>query len=963
LVGGNRGSDLKYSIQGIMNQWIHFIIFVSVSAFMLFYAPLSLSADEAKQALFERVFGDAVRLDPAIVAKVKAMPAGERLLIDRDGDGKNDGVWFIDTAYRHTDAVRPLLVRVIDEDGDLDANMGPDLDSDLYVVDYKADGQVDVVLDYTDSDGDNDLDEMGFYFYMPKHSFFGKDVLRVWWSSDDGDDNLLWFDRNYTYDQRTCQHQCHFGGSESFVAFGLTADSGHWVSAYENPFLFYDPDNDLCSEVVIRIQGLDDKVETLRYSFDVDDDAWGRRTHDYDFSVTAIMDGEQRLQLPEHMLKGATLRGLPTQRWLQRQFAEEWSRKQPWLRACLTWDEMNANTEGDIHRDPHERWEGVIVHKSENFPQMGGPSCGPINKRFEVSQKPASPLRLYYDPSDRKLHLKGANEGWLDVDFDFNGKIDAKYTYLDENQDGILDRRQLDVDADGKIDFDWPMGGKGLKEFPLEWETLKDFYKPALDQVLADSQVFIDAAKAVVADKREGPDPSEWFFLEKLEKWLPEAHVGEHIRSTPAGARFYIDLVRDRLLNELKTHYASHEKWSEIEGYYSKGDYRQAAELVTRNLSTMLTSVDKGFRSFDRQLEICVDNTGRGKRVDWPVTIAVNEIKKTAPDFNSANCAVVASQRWIDWRQIPHQVDMIDPTVGDELSFLVDVEANSTAKYYLFYSLTGTLPQQFKMKTCTAQDWVPPNIGWESNVVGYRAYWGMFDFFGKKEEILLYEDIPSRSYHVEEGWGMDALHVNKTAGLGGITLYVDGKPYTAHNPGGEGDVKFTKRQVVKGPVRSVIEWTASNIVPNKPDLTVRTQCVVYAERMESVVRAWVSNHDQEMQIAPGVCKLPREQAFTDLATGCLGSWGYQEPLIGEVGLGLIVEPAVLIDAVDIEGEPGERRLRCRVGEDGQFQYWVIGDWRRGRPFPVAPTLDNWKRELKELADRLQHDVDITVGQP
>ena len=102
--------------------------------------------------------GKAVETSSELPRLVAAVKPGKRVLVDRNDDGKNDEAWYIDTAYRHNDRVRPLLVRAIDEDGDLDSWKGPDLDSDLYVVDWKADGTVDVVLDYQDNDGDNDVD-------------------------------------------------------------------------------------------------------------------------------------------------------------------------------------------------------------------------------------------------------------------------------------------------------------------------------------------------------------------------------------------------------------------------------------------------------------------------------------------------------------------------------------------------------------------------------------------------------------------------------------------------------------------------------------------------------------------------------------------------------------------------------------------------------------------------------------
>ena len=69
-------------------------------------------------------------------------------------------------------------MRAIDEDGDLEEGAEPDLDSDLYVVDWKADGTVDVMTDYADRDGDNDVDEMAFYFPGGSKGK-GKDTVRV----------------------------------------------------------------------------------------------------------------------------------------------------------------------------------------------------------------------------------------------------------------------------------------------------------------------------------------------------------------------------------------------------------------------------------------------------------------------------------------------------------------------------------------------------------------------------------------------------------------------------------------------------------------------------------------------------------------------------------------------------------------------------------------------------------------
>ena len=937
-----------------------FVLFWFISVFC---GAGILHAEEQRVAAFKRVFGDLVELDPTTVEKVKALPPGERLLIDRNNDGLHDEVWFIDTAARHQEKNRPILVRVIDEDGDLDAHLGPDLDSDLYIADWHADGIADVVLDYQDNDADDDLDEMAFYFWLPQHRYFGENALGVWWGRDDGDDNQLWYDLDYTYYQHLCQYRCHLSGDEAFVAFGLSANGDHWISGWENPFLFYDPDADGCSEVVLRVEGLDDEVRAIRYSFDADDDAVGRHTHDYDFSICAVSGKDDPVRLKQENVSGMRLRGIPTQRWLQRDPAQDFARHANWERVVLTWDELNANTDGDFDRDPNERWEGVIARKSDHFPQIGGPPVSEFNKRNEVSLKPITPLRLYYDPSDRRLHLRGATEGWIKVDYNLDGQLDATYTYIDDNQDGVWDRRLIDLDADGKPEFDWPMHGPRGDDYDLSFESLTRSGERSWRQITAgalyDTPPFIDAAREVLGSDVGDASAIAAFFLNEVEHWQRAARLGERIRSTPAGARYYMDLVRDQLLWEVRTQHGNNAQWVAIEATYALGDFRRAAELVKR-LTDHPPLNPKRFGDYAYRVPIRITNPTDTVRADWPVSIPMAQLQDHSPDFNPANYTVVAPQRWIDWRVVPHQSFEVYADIGRELNFLVDVPADDGVTYYVYYSPVERHNKLFIAKTGTAEDWVPPNIGWESNRIGYRAYWGQWDFFGKKIDGLIYGDIGGKNYHDETDWGIDALLTGPTSGCGGLTLYVDGEAYPVQNPAGEGNIKFTKRVICTGPVRCAIEWTARNIVPDQPDLSVTTTASIYAERAETEVTVTVAGGKGDILIAPGFIKLDREQTFADRDTGCFGAWGFQAAVIDEIGLGLIAEPGAFIGIDEAEKE---RRYQLRPSADGTLRYWIVADWRRGRQYPVAPTAENWRNEVLDLGESLLNPADVSIWRP
>jgi len=365
---------------------------------------------------------------------------------------------------------------------------------------------------------------------------------------------------------------------------------------------------------------------------------------------------------------------------------------------------------------------------------------------------------------------------------------------------------------------------------------------------------------------------------------------------------------------------------------------------------------EAGWRGLTRRIAVRVASPGRPARKHVPVVLSMQAIAAAAADFNPRNCAVVAAGR-----ELPHQIDQLDAAAGKELSFLIDTPAEGAAACHLYYAPGGARGKSFAARTATAEDWVPPNIGWESTLAGYRVYWGQFDFFGKRPErqFLLYPQIKGVAYHAEQPWGIDALHVGTTSGLGGLTLYVGDRACPAQNPAGKGTVAFAKRMLAAGPVRAAVEFTARNVVPQRPDLSLRVVCLIYAEHQESEIRVSASAAAKEMLLAPGLSKLPREKAFVDKALGCLAAWGFQHKAIGEVGMAIIVPPARLSRVAELKAE---RRVQCDFA-DGALRYWILGDWRRGRRDAAAATPAAWRRQVEALARLLHRDVRVSLGTP
>ncbi len=818
------------------------------------------AADDAlaAKATFEKVFGDAVRLDPAMIAKVLAGKPGERHYVDRNGDGKPEEVWFIDTSPRHPEAWRPVLVRVIDEGGDLEMGVEPGFANKLYVADWNADGVVDAVTEYKDLDGDGGVDEMAFYFPAKP---YGRpaDELLVWWGRNVGNDHLLWYDVGYTYRQDACQYNCHFGGDELFCAFTIGPNDKEWVCTFENPFLFYDHDRDGVSEEVIRFSGRNESVGNLRYSFDADNDGTKDNPRDFDVSISAhAPDG---LTLDERFCERRMLRGIPTGPFLRFDIGPQYSRDTVWANYMLTWDENDLNIDGDNLRDGHfkdtqERWEGIIAKGNDLFPQIGGPSCGPFNKRYEVDKAPKNGLRVYFTPTDQRLHLFGADTSWLSVDFNYDNQPDMRYEYVDTDGDGYIDAWKLDVNGDGQFDDEWARGDTPVTDIRYVWGEVNAIMGPLLATV--PGQLFALDARLRQALAKSGVQEEDalWMFISSgFDTPMLDQDLRVRLLSSNESWRYYLDLLKDRLIVALKARYAKPEFWTAFSVLRAHGD-----------IADMQHSIEEAFGLTD-----------------------------ALPDFAA-------------WR-----TDLLAKTRGPRVGW--------------------------------GQDWVPPNIGWESERCAYRAYWGQFDFFGKKKPCLVLATFgPGTNYHEEQNWGIDAFHVNKSCGLGGVTLYTKDKTYPVYSPEGKGDIVWSKRLVSETPDRVEVELRAEHVGP----YSVVFRCAALADRRDSPIEVTVegASPDDALEIGVGITRLDRERFMLDTQAGVLASWGSQEPAIGTIGLGIVFPPDAFVRVVDA---PDQHQVVLKPDADRRIRYHIQGDWMNGRRFPRCPTIDNWMDDLRTTA--------------
>ena len=425
--------------------------------------------------------------EPAVWARAKAMQHGE--------------------SFRHTlpDGVRAPVMRdrgrivmAIDDDGNMPPDAtGPDGVNDCLALDMNADGRIDRTIDYDDTTGDGIADRM-VLTYADANTWGNRPFLVVIQDLDRKPrPPHLWKLHDYGYDQGICQWDCDFGGDGWFSMFARSPRDDRWVAAFEAPFCFYDLDGDGLAEETVRITATDTRLHSARYGINMDNDTTEGELYDYDLSITCL----GRVELPPDTGVQFTHRsGEVAGPFLSWERTRDVVRAADWDRALLIWDENDHNT---AHPPDRERWEGIINPAYRGVPQEGGPPTPRLNKRFELDADFSGRMQLYWWSADGRLHLLGAEQGSLEVDYNYDGVVDLAIEYADTSGDGRFDYRTITFPASGLPPVEIrgprrhaPPGYEGPADagvFPCSYEALAESWQTALPIWIAQAGELLEA--------------------------------------------------------------------------------------------------------------------------------------------------------------------------------------------------------------------------------------------------------------------------------------------------------------------------------------------------------------------------------------------------------------------------------------------------------------------------------------
>jgi hypothetical protein len=240
--------------------------------------------------------------------------------------------------------------------------------------------------------------------------------------------------------------------------------------------------------------------------------------------------------------------------------------------------------------------------------RVGGPSCGIYNKRNEIDLDFSGKMRFYYSPIDQRLHLYGAEVGWIKVDYNYDHKIDMFIWMEDNDNDGFFDTWKYDINGDclgkehDKISYNsiwkYEVEGDELYErvvhiendereiIPFEYWTIHDHYISSLSWITAINQSIISIMKSILHKYEQNfkIDFVEDYFNSSLVDYKKDYHIGENIINSIEGTRYYQDIIRERYWQRLtETQFTQNPYYKEITDSYNNGTFEKTLELLKKN--------------------------------------------------------------------------------------------------------------------------------------------------------------------------------------------------------------------------------------------------------------------------------------------------------------------------------------------------------------------------------------------
>ncbi|MGB9893621.1 MAG: hypothetical protein ACPLRA_04350, partial [Candidatus Saccharicenans sp.] len=398
-----------------------------------------------------------------------------------------------------------------------------------YVYDLNRDGQVDLLVDYADENGDGQADFMEI-------RYFEKGYLdRAWFGYDlEGLGEAFKF-RN-PLDLRSENFSQNLSGKKFYFKNQFDQSTKSWKPVELCPLASLDFNGDGLSDLAIRVNLESDLIPSLEISFDLDHGSSLENPFHYDFGL--ILEGSRPFDMKEFKIYSSQRRPPQEAYSVPYEKIMDLIKSYPVQKAEFSWKEFpdqslaGSEVAGMEGQGLGWSWERIAALSSSPFIQKW-------NIRREVTEIKNDSPEFYYSDLDQKIHLFGAKEGWLPIGYVAGLLRVGEIRYFDTDDDGFFDQREIYLVNSARPVLVLSVKDQKASKLPFDLDRLSEFYlKEVLPESIFRSEKISQAIREVYL-----PQP-----LPGYEQALSKANLSErrYLQEVQA-LLYYIDL-RDHFL-------------------------------------------------------------------------------------------------------------------------------------------------------------------------------------------------------------------------------------------------------------------------------------------------------------------------------------------------------------------------------------------------------------------------------
>ncbi len=285
---------------------------------------------------------------------------------------------------------------------------------------------------------------------------------------------------------------------------------------------------------------------------------------------------------------------------------------------------------------------------------------------------------------------------------------------------------------------------------------------------------------------------------------------------------------------------------------------------------------------------------------------------------------------------------------------MLDLAPGESKTVELWYNPKGEDSTPYPPTTQSFEKWyrLGGNIAWENELIAYRSYTGLVDYFAKSFPHLRLHDLPPDSYHHERFWGLDPYMIGTKPGLCGVVITNGADTIKCYTGANDTGMTFVHKAIEGGPV------VTGAIVQVRKDgvLIVEQVYMLFTGRRENRVITSVPPD----RINDGVRVRVGMQSFDAIPTvkgeGYFAFQGSPVKEYGVISTGLVWKTS---EADGIHAAQDGDFVSLKPDSEGRVFYSSVALWNRASADPPASNAA-FTTYISDLKKSIEHPVTVSI---